>query len=86
MLIRTDLDGDGAPEYAYVVVDPDREYVSGVGVYRERGGGWRSFVLAMRGPAPKGADLAELLQEGAIAASAPRFRDLKIGDLVLGGW
>ena len=86
VLIRTDLDGDGEPEYAYVVVDPDREHVSGVGVYRERGGGWRSFVLAMRGPVPKGADLADILQQGVIAASAPRFRDLRIGDLVLGGW
>ena len=86
VLIRTDLDGDGAPEYVYVVVDPDREYVSGVGVHRERGGGWRSFVLAMRGPAPEGADLAEILQAGAITAAAPRFRDLRIGELVLGGW
>ena len=86
MLIRADLDGDGAPEYVYVVVDPDREYVSGVGVYRERGGRWRSFVLAMRGPVPEGADPAEILQEGEIEAAAPRFRDLRIGGLVLGGW
>ena len=86
VLIRADLDGDGAPEYVYVVVAPDREYVSGVGVYRERGGRWRSFVLAMRGPVPEGADPAEILQEGEIEAAAPRFRDLRIGGLVLGGW
>ena len=86
VLIRADLDGDGEPEYAYVAVDPDREYVSGVGVYRGRGGGWRSFALAMRGPAPEGADLAGTLQDGEIEAAAPRFRDLRIGELVLGGW
>ena len=86
VLIRADLGGDGEPEYVYVVVDPDREYVSGVGVYRERGGGWRSFVLAMRGPVPEGADPAEILQTGEIEAAAPRFRDLRIGELRLGGW
>ena len=86
VLIRVDLDADGEPEYVYVVVDPDRAYVSGVGVYREGGDRWRSFVLAMREPMREQADPAEILREGEIEAVAPRFRDLRIGELVLGGW
>ena len=84
VLVRTDLDGDGAPEYVFVMVHPDREYVSGVGVHR-RGGEWRSFVLGLREPVPEGADPAEILQDGEVEAVAPAFRDLRIGDLVLGG-
>ena len=84
VLVRVDLNGDGEPEYALVVGDRERDYAVGLCIYRD-GGGWSSFVLAMRERLPEGADLARSLEHGDIATVPPAFRDLKLGELVLGG-
>ena len=84
VLARLDMNGDGEREYALIIGDRERDYAVGLCMYR-RGGEWRSFVLAMREPLPEGADLAQALGHGEIAAVPPAFRDLKLGELILGG-
>lgn len=76
--------GDGEPEYALIVGDRERDYVVGLCIYQD-GRGWNSFVLAMREPLPEGADLERSLKHGEIATVTPAFRDMKLGELVLGG-
>ena len=82
-LARVDLNGDGEPEYVLILAYPDPDRVFGLCVYRD-GGGWSSLPLALRKPLPEGADLARILREGDLEAVAPAFRDLRIGELVLG--
>ena len=84
VLVRVDMNGDGEPEYVLIAGDRERDYAAGLCIYRD-GGGWSSFVLAMREPLPEEADLAQILRNGAITTTAPAFRDLRIGTLVLGG-
>ena len=84
VLVRVDMNGDGEPEYALIVGDRERDHAVGLCIYRN-GGGWSSFVLAMRERLPEGTDLAQSIEHGDVAAVPPAFRDLKLGALILGG-
>ena len=84
VLLRQDLNQDGAPEYIYLAPHPqDDYYLFALCLYRD-GEEWRRLPMILRRSIPDGADLAQILKNAEIRAAAPRFQDLQIGPLRLG--
>ena len=83
MLLRTDLNADGASEYVFLAADPNDEWLFAFCIYQE-GGQWRRQPMMLRHAIQDGADLAKILREGEISSASPRFQDLRIGELTLG--
>ena len=81
--VGTDLDADGEQDYVLILASRDR--VLGFHFYADDHGTWRSAVLEPRNQLPQGTDLLEMLREGEISSVERTVRDLKVGDLVLGG-
>lgn len=83
ILLRADLNADGAAEYVFLAADPNDNWVFAFCIYRE-GGQWRRQPMMLRHAIQDGADLAKILREGEISSAAPKFEDLRIGELTLG--
>ena len=82
LLLRLDLNRDGAPEYVYLSSDSSGEYLVGLCLYQD-GEDWRSLPMTLGQPIPEGADLAHILKNAEIAAADRAFQDLQIGELSL---
>ena len=83
MLLRTDLNADGASEYVFLAADPNDNWLFAFCIYQEDGQ-WRRQPMMLRHTIQDGADLAKILREGEISSASPRFQDLRIGELTLG--
>ncbi len=81
MLVRVDLDADGA--FEYVLISQHRnndDLVEAELLYRE-GDAWQRRPLVAR-DRPDDIDIFETLRGSEIEAVPPRFKNLKLGDLV----
>ncbi len=80
-LIRLDMDGDGAFEYAWLNADGDRGagYAWGT-LFRQEGDAWVRYGLDA--PARAGLDIDETLRRGAIGTVQRALPDLRVGELV----
>ena len=83
ILLRADLNADGASEYVFLAADPNGNWVFAFCIYQE-GGQWRRQPMMLRHAIQDGTDLAQILREGEISSAAPKFEDLRIGELTLG--
>ena len=83
ILLRTDLNEDGAPEYVYLAADPNNAWIFAFCIYQD-GGEWRRLPMAPRHAIADGADLQKILREGEVNPAPPKFQDLQIGELTLG--
>ena len=80
VLIRTDMDADGVPEYALLNAHgSDASYAWGT-LYQQAGDEWMRHRLDAR--TWSGLDVAETLRDGAIGTVEPALPDLKVGELV----
>ena len=84
VLLRQDLNQDGAPEYIYLAPHPEDDYYLFALCLYQDGEEWRRLPMILRRSIPDGADLAQILKNAEIRAAAPRFQDLQIGPLRLG--
>lgn len=82
VLLRLDLNRDGAPEYVYLSSDPSDDYLFGLCLYQD-GEDWRSLPMVLGQPIPKNADLAHILKNAEIGVADRTFQDLQIGELRL---
>jgi hypothetical protein len=81
VLIRADLDDDGQNEYLLLSV-----YEYGVGMsqfYYLTDAGWQSGQLQYAAWRQPRVDMRELIESGEVTVVEPRFRDVRIGDIVL---
>ena len=83
VLLRQDLNQDGAPEYIYLAPHPSGEFLFAFCLHLD-GEDWRTLPMVLRQPVPEGAELAQILQDGTIDAATAKFQDLQIGALRLG--
>ena len=84
VLLRQDLNRDGAPEYIYLAPHPNDDYYLFALCLYQDGEEWRRLPMILRRSIPDGADLAQILKNAEIRAAKPRFQDLQIGPLRLG--
>lgn len=80
VLLRLDLNADGAAEYVFLVVGLGSQRVSAECFYQQRGR-WRQHTMRMVEAVRYGADLTKILKEGEISSVAPHYQDLRIGGL-----
>lgn len=83
ILLRADLDEDGADEYVFLAAGPNDSWIFAFCIYQD-GEEWRRLPMALRHSIQDGVDLAKILREGEVSPATPRFQDLKIGELTLG--
>ena len=83
ILLRTDLNADGAPEYVFLAADPNGGWVFAFCIYQD-GEEWRRAPMGLRHTIQDGADLAKILREGDVSPATPKFQDLRVGELTLG--
>ena len=83
ILLRTDLNEDGAPEYVYLAADPNNAWIFAFCIYQDDGE-WRRLPMVPRRAIADGADLQRILREGEVNPAPPKFQDLQIGELTLG--
>ena len=80
VLVRVDLDDDGQWEYAFLV-HHNGGYLTGV-LYAAEKSGWATHSLHLLS-GQWGEDMLSTVHAGEIGTTAPRFKNLVIGDLVL---
>ena len=80
VLLRLDLNADGAAEYVFLVVGLGSQRVSAECFYQQRGR-WRRHTMRMVKAVRYGEDLTKILKEGKVSSVAAGFEDLRIGDL-----
>ena len=80
VLMRLDLNADGAAEYVFLLVGLGTQRVSAECFYQQRGR-WRRHTMRMVKAVRYGEDLTKILKEGDVSSVAARFQDLKIGEL-----
>ena len=84
VLIRIDLDADGLPEYVLLATERDYDRVD-AWRYSRDGDAWTGERLFLSGDVPENIDLTEALRGAEFETVAPRFRNLKIGELEFRG-
>ena len=84
VLVRIDLNTDGTPEYVLLAKNRDHGHID-AWRYSHDGNGWVSRPLYLHNDAEEGVDLATMLRNGDLELAAPRFQNLKIGDLQFRG-
>ena len=81
IMIRADLDADGQNEYLLFLL---RNYgIAYSQFYYLTDEGWRDGNLTHAGSNTEGGKVREMLKNGDISIVDPRFKDLKIGDVLL---
>ena len=80
VLLRLDLNADGAAEYVFLLVGLGTQRVSAECFYQQRGR-WRRHTMRMVKAVRYGADLTKILADGEISSVAPHYQDLRIGGL-----
>ena len=84
VLVRIDLNSDGTPEYVLLAKNRDYGHID-AWRYSHDSDGWVSRPLYLHSDAEEGVDLATMLRNGDLELAAPRFQNLKIGDLQFRG-
>ena len=81
VMIQVDLDADGQNEYLLFLL---RNYgIAYSQFYYLTDEGWRDGNLAYAGSTYGGGEMRKMLKDGDISIVDPRFKDLKIGDILL---
>ncbi len=83
ILLRTDLNEDGAPEYVFIAAIRHDDSVFAFCIYQD-GEEWRRLPMALRHSVAEGANLQKMLKEGEVSPVPSKWQELKIGELTLG--